>query len=86
MRSWASPVGADVEPDLSPEAIRGFTRAILRDLQALEKMLAEGMIESGVRRFGAELEVFLVGAIRLDPAPDGVDGAYAVHQSASDLL
>ena len=65
-------MGVDVEPDLSPEAIRGFTKAILRDLQALEKMLAEGMIESGVRRFGAEQEVFLVGS-GYRPAPVAVE-------------
>ena len=39
---------------------RAFTKAILRDLRALETMLAEGMIESGVRRFGVEQEFFLV--------------------------
>ncbi|MGD2067737.1 MAG: glutamate-cysteine ligase family protein [Gemmatimonadota bacterium] len=50
----------DVPPDQSPAAIRSFTKAILRDLQALEQMLRAGMIESGVRRFGAEQEVFLV--------------------------
>lgn len=40
--------------------VRHFTRALLRDLQALERMLAAGMIESGIRRFGAEQELFLV--------------------------
>jgi CBS domain-containing protein/gamma-glutamylcysteine synthetase len=50
----------EVAPDLSPEAIRSFTKALLRDLQALEQMLEGGRIESGVRRFGAEQEVFLV--------------------------
>ncbi|MEJ2207092.1 MAG: glutamate-cysteine ligase family protein [Gemmatimonadota bacterium] len=39
---------------------RLFTRALVRDLQALERMLAEGRIESGVRRFGIEQELFLV--------------------------
>jgi len=48
-------------PDLRPEAIRTFTKAILRDLRALEQMLEEGWIESGIRRFGAEQELFLVG-------------------------
>jgi len=48
-------------PDLRPEAIRAFTKAILRDLNALETMLSEGLIEDGVRRFGAEQEVFLTG-------------------------
>ena len=40
--------------------IRAFTKAILRDLKALERMLSRGMIESGVRRFGVEQEFFLV--------------------------
>ena len=53
-------MGIDVAPERSPEAIRRFTRALLRDLQAMERILDEGMIESGVRRFGAEQEMFLV--------------------------
>ncbi|MFN8547441.1 MAG: CBS domain-containing protein [Candidatus Eisenbacteria bacterium] len=35
-------------------------RALLDDLQALEHMLDEGMIEEGVRRIGAEQEMFLI--------------------------
>ena len=53
-------MGIDVAPERSPEAIRRFTRALLRDVQAMERILAEGMIESGIRRFGAEQEMFLV--------------------------
>ena len=34
--------------------------ALLRDMRALEQILAEGMIEEGVRRVGAEQEMFLV--------------------------
>ncbi len=45
-----------------------FTRHLLLDIQALERMLVEGMIESGVRRIGAEQEMFLVDR-GLDPAP-----------------
>jgi len=47
-------------PDQSPGARRAFTKALLADLQALEEMLGRGLIESGVRRFGAEQEFFLV--------------------------
>ncbi|HEX9885862.1 MAG TPA: hypothetical protein VGA70_05215, partial [Longimicrobiales bacterium] len=54
-------MGRDVKPDLTPGAIRTFTKALLRDLQALEQMLRQGMIESGVRRIGLEQEMFLVG-------------------------
>jgi CBS domain-containing protein/gamma-glutamylcysteine synthetase len=55
-------LGQDIQnPDLRPEAIRSFTKSILRDLRALELMLKDGWIEEGVRRFGAEQEVFLTG-------------------------
>ncbi|HEX8188902.1 MAG TPA: glutamate-cysteine ligase family protein [Pyrinomonadaceae bacterium] len=43
-------------------------RALLNDLSALEKMLAEGLIEDGVRRIGAEQEMFLVDR-DMRPAP-----------------
>src|SRR6185295_6833074 len=33
---------------------------MLRDMSALDRLLAEGMIEEGVRRVGAEQELFLV--------------------------
>jgi len=44
----------------SDSSVRVFTKALLKDLQALERMLKEGLIESGVRRFGCEQEMFLV--------------------------
>jgi CBS domain-containing protein len=47
--------------DLRPDSVRSFTKAILRDLRALERMLREGRIEEGLRRFGAEQEMFLTG-------------------------
>ncbi len=53
-------MSSDVEPATDREAIRVFTKTLLRDLQALQRMIEEGMIESGVRRFGAEQELFLV--------------------------
>jgi len=55
-------------PGPSPDEVRAFTRALLVDLQALEEMLSRGMIESGVRRFGAEQEAFLVDKT-FHPAP-----------------
>jgi CBS domain-containing protein/gamma-glutamyl:cysteine ligase YbdK (ATP-grasp superfamily) len=39
---------------------RAFVRALLDDLAALEKMLDGGQVESGVRRVGAEQEMFLL--------------------------
>ena len=65
-------MGVDVVPQRSPEAIRTFTRALLRDLQALERLLADGMIETGIRRFGAEQELFLVNEA-WRPAPVAVE-------------
>jgi len=50
----------DIEPDLSPEAARRFTRALLEDLRALEQILERGLIEEGCHRIGAEQEMFLV--------------------------
>ena len=40
--------------------LRIFTKAVLNDLQALEKMLEGGMMEENVLRIGAEQEMFLV--------------------------
>jgi CBS domain-containing protein len=37
-----------------------FVKALLRDVRALEQMLDEGHFETGVRRIGAEQEMFLV--------------------------
>lgn len=48
--------------DPTDEAQRGarFMRALLADLAALEKMLDGPLIERGVRRIGAEQELFLI--------------------------
>jgi CBS domain-containing protein len=46
--------------ELDSESLRGFTRKLLGDLQALDLMLQHGAIETGVRRIGAEQELFLV--------------------------
>lgn len=65
-------MGRDVIAETGSDAFRQFTKAILRDLQALEIMLEDGMIESGVRRIGAEQELFLVDE-GYRPAPVGVE-------------
>lgn len=39
---------------------RNFVRSLLEDVHALERMLEDGWIEEGVRRIGAEQEMFLV--------------------------
>lgn len=46
---------------LESESRSNFLRALLNDIQALELMISEGRIESGVSRIGAEQEVCLIG-------------------------
>ena len=53
-------MGQAVASEMEEGSVRAFTKALLKDLQALEQMLEEGLIESGVRRFGCEQEMFLV--------------------------
>ncbi len=57
-----------VENYSDPASLRLFVKAVLNDLRALEHMIDSGMIESGVRRIGAEQEVFLVDD-HWQPAP-----------------
>ncbi len=54
------------------ESRRAFTKALLDDVAALERMIDEGRIESGVRRIGAEQEMFLVGR-DMNAAPKAVE-------------
>ncbi|MHC4379724.1 MAG: CBS domain-containing protein [Planctomycetota bacterium] len=42
------------------DQLRHFTKALLRDMQALEKMIEEGTLETDRQRIGAEQEMFLV--------------------------
>ena len=46
--------------ELRPEEIRAFTKGLLTDLQALESMLLRDLFDTGVRRIGAEQELFLI--------------------------
>ena len=62
----------DVHTDASDDAKRRFARAVLEDIRALERLCADGMIESGIRRVGAEQEMFLVDE-RGSPAPIAVE-------------
>ena len=50
----------DIRIELDSSELRVFTQALLRDVRALEQLLADGSIESGVRRIGLEQELFLV--------------------------
>ncbi len=54
-------MGQDVSGQArTPAETRAYTRALLRDVRALERMLAQGCFETGVRRIGVEQEMFLV--------------------------
>ncbi len=52
----------DVRKQSQREEIRVFLKHLLKDVRALEYMLDNGLVESEVRRIGAEQELFLVDA------------------------
>src|SRR5262245_3120165 len=51
---------------------QAFLKSLLADVSALERMIETGRIESGVRRIGAEQEMFLIDRA-MRPAPVAVD-------------
>jgi len=57
-----------IQTAFAGEERRSFMRYLLRDLRALEQILRSGAIEEGVRRVGAEQELFLLDA-SWHPAP-----------------
>jgi len=57
-----------VSTETNEAQMRRFTKAVLSDLQALEKMLAGDLMESDVLRIGAEQEMFLIDS-SFHPAP-----------------
>jgi CBS domain-containing protein/gamma-glutamyl:cysteine ligase YbdK (ATP-grasp superfamily) len=56
------------QQDAADATTAPFTRALLLDLRALERILDEGLIEEGVHRVGAEQELILVDRQRR-PSP-----------------
>jgi CBS domain-containing protein len=74
----------------TPAQTRAFTKALLRDVQALERMLEEGSFETGVRRIGAEQEMFLVND-GWRPAPtalqvlEGLEGPFTTELALYNL-
>jgi CBS domain-containing protein len=64
----------EVESTKDAQQHREFMHALLRDLRALERMLDEGRFETGVRRIGAEQEMFLI------------DGSWAPARGALAVL
>ncbi|MDH3216204.1 MAG: CBS domain-containing protein [Candidatus Krumholzibacteria bacterium] len=62
----------DINQGPDSDNIRAFTKALLEDVQAIERMIKDGLIESGVRRIGAEQEMFLVDRAML-PAMKAIE-------------
>src|SRR5262252_7645454 len=62
----------DVEQDFDERKLQAFMSAVLDDLRALDYMIDHELIESGVRRVGAEQEMFLVDR-SLRAAPQAVE-------------
>ena len=58
----------NVEQHVDEKQSQAFMKALLEDLRALAFMLEDGRFESGVRRIGAEQEMFLIDRY-LRPAP-----------------
>jgi len=58
----------DVDTQFDESKSQAFMKALLEDLRALESMIETGRFETGVRRIGAEQEMFLVDR-SLRPAP-----------------
>lgn len=56
-----------------PGEKREFTRHVLNDIYALESLIREGMIESGIQRIGAEQELALVDLDTWQPAMTNVE-------------
>lgn len=50
----------NVNPDNSDAGHQAFMRSLLEEVRALDLMISRGMIESGIRRIGAEQEMFIV--------------------------
>lgn len=69
----------NVSADRDPHREQAFMKSLLADLAALERMIESGKIETGVRRIGAEQEMFLVDRA-MRPAPVALE----VLQAAAD--
>ncbi len=75
-----------IEKTSDPEQLRRFMQRVLLDARALEKMLDDGCFETGVRRFGAEQELFLVdSAYRAAPVSMKVLEAVADPHFTTEL-
>ena len=68
----------NVATQTEPEQMRRFMQQVLDDARALERMLKEGLVESGVQRVGAEQEMFLVDAATRRPSMSAVEVLRAI--------
>ncbi len=64
----------EFDPEQGQEELRVFMRHILADLRALSELIDKGLVEEGVRRIGAEQELFLV------------DESWRPHNRSIDIL
>jgi CBS domain-containing protein len=62
----------DVRAGLNDADLRRFVKNLLNDLRALESMIERGMIESGVRRIGAEMELVIVDSMWLAKSAESI--------------
>lgn len=62
---------------------RAFMAMLLRDLQALDRMIDTGIIESDIRRIGAEQEMVLVDKT-WRPSPHGIDIVNHIRNTLGD--
>lgn len=62
----------NISAEHSEQQSKLFMKALLADLTALEKIIESGQIESGIRRIGAEQEIFLVDQA-LQPKPIAIE-------------
>ena len=63
---------ADVATGADEHQVRAFLRAVLDDLEGLEQLIEGNRFETGIRRIGAEQEMFLIDRSR-QPAPIAVE-------------
>ena len=75
-----------MDGDADEAALRVFAKAVLDDLDALERLVADDRFERDVRRIGAEQEMFLVDET-MAPAPVGPEilGKSAEPRLVSEL-
>ena len=62
----------EVHTAIDQAKLQAFMKALLDDLRALAFIMEAGKVESGVRRVGAEQEMFLVDR-EMRPAPLALD-------------